>query len=117
MTEIVIRQSGKRGSGFVIAAIILIVFGIARFGPKLAKFDAQDREDQERQRVRQIMESTSSEDWERLSRTLKESGAVDKALENIHRAVEEPSQSNSSESSTPVGPAALPESERVPESH
>jgi hypothetical protein len=106
MPEIVIRRSGGKGwGGFVIAAVVLMVLGFARYGPKLARNDAQHREELERQRVQQIIETTTSEDMQRLRRSLEESGAVEKSLENMRRAVEAQSQAHPTETSKPIGPS------------
>ena len=111
MPQVVIRRSGKGGSGFVIAAVVLIVLGIAKLGPKLARFDAQDREDRERERSQQIIETTTSEDIQRLRRSLEESGAVEKSLENMGRAVEAQSQAQPSATSKSIGPSDPADSE------
>ena len=85
MPNVIIRQSPKRGSGVVIAVIILIVIGFAKYGPRLGNIqDTQDRERQ--QTLQRIM---NSRDLERIAESLKESDAAAQTLENIRRAGEE----------------------------
>ena len=99
MPGITIRQSPKRGSGVVIAVIILIVIGFARFGPRMGNIqDAQDRERQ--QNLQRIMNSRNAE---RIAESLKESDAAAQSLENIRRAGEEQRISEQADTRIPSG--------------
>ncbi|HEX5105378.1 MAG TPA: hypothetical protein VFV87_16280 [Pirellulaceae bacterium] len=109
MTEVVIRRTGKGGSGIVIAVIMLAVLIFVRYGPQLAKQDARQRENLERQRLQQhILETTTSEELSRLRKSLEESDAVEKSLERLHNAAEARSQAEPEEDSTP---SDVPDSE------
>ena len=89
MSQVVIRQSGKRGSGILIVIAVLAVVGFATYGPRIGRMqDAQEREAEKRIRMRQILERTDH-DLENLREALQESNAAERFLESLPKSAPE----------------------------
>jgi hypothetical protein len=57
MTDVVIRQSGKRRSGAILALIILAVLMFAKYGPEIGQVQNEiEREEFERKRTATIFQ-------------------------------------------------------------
>ena len=99
MTQVVIRQSGKRGSGILIVVAVLAAIGFAKYGPRFGRLqDAQEREAEKQIRMRQLLER-NDEDLENLRESLQKSNAAERFLKSLPKPGPE---------SPPIEPANAP---------
>ena len=83
MTQVVIKQSGKRGSGVLIVVAVLAALGIAKYGPRIGRVqDAQERA-AERQFQRQQWIERNDLDFEKVRKALKESKSAERLLDSL----------------------------------
>jgi hypothetical protein len=107
MSQVVIRQSGKRGSGILIVIAVLAAIGFAKYGPRIGRMqDAQEREADKRIRVRQLLERTD-DNLENLRVALQESNAAERFLESLPKPVPESPPAEPAKAPPPTSQPAL----------
>jgi len=86
VTDIKIRQSGRKGTGVVIALIMLVVLVFSWGGPRFARIaDEADREEQQRANLARILDGGS--DLLKIKPALEKSSK--QAVENLPQRSEQ----------------------------
>jgi Tfp pilus assembly protein PilN len=85
--NVIVRQSRNRGSGIIIAVIMLTLIAAFRYGPGLGRLqDVQTREQREQQQLYKMMEH-HSQDMESLRKAFKKDDAADRLLEQLPKSI------------------------------
>jgi hypothetical protein len=86
MTEVVVRQSGKRGTGFALAMIMLAVLGFYRWGTSGGRSEPRfERTQDPTERARELLDQ--NKDLESLRGAFsREGNAAQKLLESLPKS-------------------------------